>query len=156
MRTPAGDAAELTVCFMSEIDKDAGPILYVAARDRTGALAGGLSANGYDIRTCIAYGAEMETELPPSIRDALSARAIDGILFYSRRTAMAFRAIVAREGIAEQVDGIGIFALSGRVAEPLAWTIRKHPCRGETGRGESFCSSLSIAGGVTGSRKFRV
>lgn len=119
VRTPAGDAAELTAFFMSQIGKDAGPILYVAARDRAGALAGGLRANGYDIRTVVAYSGEMEMSLSPSVRGALSSHSLDGIMFYSYRTAIAFRAIVEREGIAEQLDGVSVFTLSGRVAEPL-------------------------------------
>jgi uroporphyrinogen-III synthase len=119
VRTPAGDAAELMDFFMSEIGKDRGPILYVAARDRAGALAGGLGANGYDIRAVVAYSAEMETTLVPSVREALRSRAIDGILFYSYRTATAFRQIVEREKLVEQLAGISIFTLSGRVAGPL-------------------------------------
>jgi uroporphyrinogen-III synthase len=119
VRTAGGDAAALTTFFQSEIGKAAGPILHVAARDRAGVLSAGLGANDYDIRTVIAYSAEMETALALPVRNALSSRTIDGILFYSYRTATAFRTVVAREGIAEQLGGTTAFSLSERVAEPI-------------------------------------
>jgi uroporphyrinogen-III synthase len=119
VRTAAGDAADLAGHFMAQIDKEVRPILYPAAHDRTGALAEGLRANGYDVRTIEAYSAEMARTLGPAATDAIRRRAIEGVLLYSNRTAAAFRAIVDRFDLSEYLEMTVLYALSDRVAEPL-------------------------------------
>jgi uroporphyrinogen-III synthase len=92
-----------------------GPILYIAARDHSPTLATGLLQRGLDLLVIEAYRAEKAASLDPAIADKLAAAAFDGILFYSRRTAEAFRAI-ADPGRTKVSD---LFALSPRVAEGL-------------------------------------
>jgi uroporphyrinogen-III synthase len=119
VRTAASDAADLADHFMAHIDKDMRPILYPAARARTGALTEGLRANGYDVRTIEAYSAEMARTLGADAMDAVRRQSIEGVLLYSNRTAEAFRAIVDRYDLAEHLRMTVLYALSDRVAEPL-------------------------------------
>jgi len=119
VRTAASDAAGLADHFMAHIDKDVRPILYPAARDRTGALTEGLRAGGYDVRTIEAYSAEMARTLGAAAMDAVRRKAIEGVLLYSNRTAEAFRAIIDRYDLSEHLQMTVLYALSDRVAEPL-------------------------------------
>ena len=119
VRSGGADAAALAAFFVSDFARGQGPILYVAARDRTGALAGGLATAGYDIRTVVAYAAETVRRLDRPVATALRTGGIDGILFFSRRTAEAFRDAVEADGLTGTLSGITGYALSERVAVPL-------------------------------------
>ena len=119
VRPGGADATALADRIVADFAKRRGPILYAAGRDRTGALAGGLSAAGYDVRTIIAYAAETVRHLDTSVVTALETGGIDGILFFSRRTAEAFRAAIEAGGLEGTLSGVTGYALSERVAEPL-------------------------------------
>ncbi|HET7714317.1 MAG TPA: uroporphyrinogen-III synthase [Bauldia sp.] len=119
VRPGGADAASLADRLIRDFPKRNGRILYAAARDRTGALAGGLTAAGYDVRTIEAYRAETETELDPAVAAALTAARIDGILFFSRRTAAAFVAALQQAHLGESLRRIACYVLSERVAEAL-------------------------------------
>jgi len=135
VRSAGGDAADLADLVMSQIGNDGGPILFPAARDRSEGFLSALRAAGYVICLVEAYGAEMETAIDPVIEDAIRTGSIDGILFYSRRTAVAFRTLAEREGFAKDLKGVAFFALSDRVAAPLrglsaAIYLAEHPDEG--------------------------
>jgi uroporphyrinogen-III synthase len=119
VRSGGADAAALANRIVRDLGKGEGPIVYAAARDRTGALAGGLTAAGYDLRVVEAYRAEPVAELDPGVAGALRAGRIDGILVFSRRTAEAFVAAVDAAGLSPVLAGIACFALSERTAQPL-------------------------------------
>jgi uroporphyrinogen-III synthase len=132
VRSGNGDSADLANLFMEHVDRSLRPILYPAARDRAGALSSGLRANGFDLVTIEAYRADAVPALDETIVSALRARAIDGVLLYSRRTAEVFAALVDLNGLGRSVGDLPLFALSPRVAEPLlefsgALFVAKHP-----------------------------
>jgi uroporphyrinogen-III synthase len=119
VRSGGADAAALANRIVRDILKGDGPILYAAARDRTGGLACGLDAAGYDVRTVEAYRAEPVPDLDPAVAEALRAGRIDGILFFSRRTAAAFVSAVEAAGLMQALASTACYALSERIAEPL-------------------------------------
>lgn len=119
VRSGGADAAALASRIVRDLRKGDGPLVYAAARDRTGALAGGLTAAGYDLRMVEAYRAEPAAELDASVAEALRAGRIDGVLFFSRRTAEAFVAAIEAAGLSEALAAIACYALSERIAEPL-------------------------------------
>lgn len=119
VRPGGADAAALANRIVRDLRKGDGPVVYAAARDRTGALAGGLIAAGYDVRTVEAYRAESVAALDAGAAEALRAGRIDGVLFFSRRTAVAFVAAVEAAGLSEALATIACYALSERIAEPL-------------------------------------
>lgn len=119
VRAGGGDVATLTERVLAEFPPDGGPILYLAARDRAGALAGTLGARGFDVRTVEAYRAEPAPRLDAAVAAALKAGAIDGALFLSRRTAETFRDLAVAAGLQDRARQIAYFALSEAVAAPL-------------------------------------
>jgi uroporphyrinogen-III synthase len=119
VRSGDGDADDLAALILSEVGPELRPILYPAARDRSEGFLNRLRADGYDIRVVDAYRAEMVVALDPAIVAALRSARIDGVLFYSQRTAVAFRQLADREGLRRGLAGTRLYALSARVAEPL-------------------------------------
>jgi len=119
IRIAGGNAAALAHLLMSQFDKDVGPILYPAARDRAGSLASDLALSGYSVDLVEAYRAEIAERLDPGIRVAIMSSSVDGALYYSYRTALAFRAIAEREGIVDRLLTMMHFAISNRVAVPF-------------------------------------
>ncbi len=119
VRPGAGDAAGLAELIVGDLGRRDGPILYLAARDRSGDLAGRLAASGLAVRTVEAYRAEAATGLDPAVAEALRAGRIDGVLFFSRRTAEAFAGLVEQAGLAGAMRGLVFYAFSERIAEPL-------------------------------------
>lgn len=120
VRTGARDSGSLADVVIKTYPKNAGPLLYPAARDRAGALAGGLSAQGYDVRAVEAYRADPVTRFDPDVRDALVRGEIGGVLLYSGRTAKTLKAVAAAEGISDSLAQPEYFVISRHVAEIVA------------------------------------
>jgi uroporphyrinogen-III synthase len=117
IRTGARDSSSLADVVINSMMRGSGPILYPAARDRAGALAGGLTARGYDVRTVEAYRADAVEQLRPMVREAVAAGAIDGILLYSGRTAKALLSVGAAEGLSAALAWPEYFVISAHVAD---------------------------------------
>lgn len=120
VRTGAGDAGSLADIVFASMPASAGTLLYPAARDRAGALAGGLLGRGYDIRTIEAYRANAVTQFLPAVREELAAGRVGGVLVYSGRTARALLTIAAREGLTDAVARARHFVISPHVAAILS------------------------------------
>jgi uroporphyrinogen-III synthase len=115
----AGGAGSLADMVIAWQPKNAGPLVYPAARDRAGELAGGLTALGYDVRMVEAYRADPARRFRPEIREAFATGSIDGVLIYSDRTAKAFLAVAAADAITETLARPDYFVISERVAETV-------------------------------------
>jgi uroporphyrinogen-III synthase len=124
VRPRGADAASLADRLVSDIAPDAGPILYVAGRDRTGALAGGLSALGYAVAVVEAYRAEPVDSLDAAVAAALAGGRIDGILLFSQRTTEAFLAAIDKAGLRGALAATPCYAISPRAAEPIRGVAR--------------------------------
>jgi uroporphyrinogen-III synthase len=83
-------------------------------------LAGALQLRGLHVETALVYRAAMVAELPPDVRAALAAGAIDAVLHYSARTAAAFVAAATMAGIGDFAIQARHLCLSAQVAAPLA------------------------------------
>ena len=119
VRAAAGDARSLADLAIATLSKKVGPLLYPAARNRAAALAEMLVAQGYDVRTVEAYRAEPTRHLAPAVKTAFVAGAIEGVLLYSRRTAMALCDLAEEEGITEMLAAPTYFVISERVGAVL-------------------------------------
>ena len=119
VREGGGDAAGLAQAVRDELPSGAGPLLYPAARQRTGTLTEELTAAGHQVLTVDAYRAEAAVRLDPPVHKALAYGILDGVLLYSRRTADAFRAIVTRAGLADRLSSLTYYVLSAQVAAGL-------------------------------------
>lgn len=115
VRTGAEDAGSLADVILAGQSKGAGPLLYPAARDRSGMLAERLAQAGYDVRTVEAYRTDPATRLAPDVQRGLATGTIDGVLLYSRRTAMALRDLAAAEGLVESLAVPAYYVISDQV-----------------------------------------
>jgi uroporphyrinogen-III synthase len=97
------------------------PLLYLCGEDRSGDIAGDLSAQNFTVRTVVIYRAVAADTLPRPAAEAL-AGGIGGVLHFSRRTAEAFVNLVRGAGMGDAVllKGPAQFCLSAHVAEPLS------------------------------------
>lgn len=112
------DAAALTELVARILPAKAGTLLYPAARDRAGDLAGRLSNAGFSVQVVEAYRAIAAAHLGAGTAAALRQGEIDGVLVYSRRTAETFRDVARAAGL-DRWQGVTFLALSEAVAEPL-------------------------------------
>jgi uroporphyrinogen-III synthase len=115
----AGGADDLTRLAAERLKKGA-PLLYLAGADRSGDIAGDLTAQNFVVRTAVIYRAVAADGLPHSAADAL-ASGLDGVVHFSRRSAEAYVNATLGAGLAEQaLKKATHFCLSAQVAEPLA------------------------------------
>jgi uroporphyrinogen-III synthase len=112
-----GDADDLARLVTTRFAGSKTPLLHVAGADRSGDLAGALSARGIAVRIAVAYRAAAATEFPDETRAALGRGDITGVLHFSRRSVEAYLAC-GREFVREAVAPEH-FCLSARAAEPL-------------------------------------
>jgi uroporphyrinogen-III synthase len=97
-----------------------GPILYTVGEDRSGDLAGALSALGFVVEAVAVYRAEPRARLADVAEAALREREVDGILLYSRRSAEAFAKALEAAALAPLEDDVTCFCLSPAIAEIAA------------------------------------
>ena len=93
--------------------------LYLAGRDRKGALENALRANGHDVAIVETYAARAVSALAPGIAEALQRGAVDVVLHFSRRSADLFVQL-AGDAAARHPDDVRHIAISADAAAPLA------------------------------------
>jgi uroporphyrinogen-III synthase len=113
---PSG-VAGLAELVRVELDPATGALLYPAGRDRSADLAALLT--GFRVVTVEAYLGIAATVLDAATKAAIAAGAIDGVLFFSRRTSAIFAGLVGAAGVGGGLRRATLFALSASVAEPL-------------------------------------
>ena len=104
----------------------AGPLLYLAGHDRSPALERRLAEAGRAVLVWERYRTTPQPAMPAHARAALAAGRIDGVLFYSARTAAAFRAWLDG-GLARALARVRAWGLSDRTLAPvrdLPWAAR--------------------------------
>jgi uroporphyrinogen-III synthase len=119
IHTAAGDAEALAALVPDALGVTAGAILYPAPRDRAGDIEGRLTGLGFTVHAIEAYRAVAAERISESCRAALLGGAVDGALFFSRRTAAIFRDRVNQAGLRATLREVIFFAMSAQVGEPL-------------------------------------
>ena len=94
------------------------PLLYLAAEQRAGDLAGALAAHDLTVETVVVYRAVANPSLARDLRAALADR-LDGVLHYSRRSAQAFLTAARAAGLIDAALAPTHYCLSSEVAAPL-------------------------------------
>ena len=118
-RSSGGALEELLALAESELSPTGGPLLYLAGETQAGDLAGELTARGFDVETAILYRSEPREKLAGVAEDALRSANVDGVLFYSLRTAEAFGGALRRARLWPLAESVVCFCLSETVAEPV-------------------------------------
>jgi uroporphyrinogen-III synthase len=114
----SGDVNHLVALVTQQVRPGAA-LLYLAAGERAGDLAGDLRGRGYHVHTAVVYRAVADVPLPPDAIRELTRHDIDGVLHFSRRSALAFVNAAQAAGILSEALKPAHFCLSAQVAEPL-------------------------------------
>lgn len=117
VESAAGDVEALAELVASRLDPKAGVLLHVAGGTVAGDLATLLSKKRFDYRREVLYEAEKADRLAPETVQALQAGVLDGVLFYSPRTAATFVRLALKAGVSAACSGVSAFCLSAAVAE---------------------------------------
>jgi uroporphyrinogen-III synthase len=94
-------------------------LLYLAAEDRSGDVAGALADSGLVVETVVLYRAVAIPGFAREFQSALHAGSLDGVLHYSRRSAQAFVAGATAAGLLPTVQKVRHYCLTVEVALPL-------------------------------------
>jgi uroporphyrinogen-III synthase len=119
-RSASGALEDLVALLSAALSPDAGPLLYVAGEVQSGDLAGAMRQRGFQVETAIVYRAVPRPRLAGVADKALRGGSVDGVLFYSRRTAEAFARALGAAGLAPLPARVAFYCLSRQVAEPLS------------------------------------
>jgi uroporphyrinogen-III synthase len=115
-----GDVDDLAGLVAAKTGDVGLPLIYFAASDQAGDLAGTMAVAGRAVETVTAYRAVIVGNFDAGTRAAISGGGIDGALHYSARTAGAFIAAAKAAEIMSFAMKIKHFCLSSQVAAPLA------------------------------------
>ncbi|HSS12789.1 MAG TPA: uroporphyrinogen-III synthase [Rhizomicrobium sp.] len=114
VRSADGDAKALAEATRRWASPE-GVLLHVCAEDAPGALAESLAADGFSVRRSALYAIEPARHLPPHAEIALRQEALDGVMFFSPRTARIFGAL-AHSLPTQRLTG---FCISSATAQAL-------------------------------------
>lgn len=120
----AGDGLSLIEEVAAARDPAAGPLLYLAARDRRVDVAGALRDRGFAVEQLETYAAETLPALPENLRTRLAEGGIDAVSFFSPRTAASFVRLLYDAGLETACETLTALCLSEAVAlelGDLAW-----------------------------------
>jgi uroporphyrinogen-III synthase len=120
----AGDVTALTALARHRLDPQGGRLIHVAGSAVAGDLAGSLAESGFCIRREILYEARPIAAFQPGTAAMLREGRIDGVVFFSPRTASAFVSLVAAADLGSAMRSLVGFFLSPAVADAaasLAW-----------------------------------
>jgi uroporphyrinogen-III synthase len=123
-RSAGGALDDLAGLVAAELGPAAGPLLYVAGEDQAGDLAGRLRAQGFDVETAVLYRTEPRARLANVAVDALKTGSVDGVLFYSTRSAAAFALALRAGNLAPLGESVTSFCISASAAKAIAKVTR--------------------------------
>ncbi len=118
-RSAQGDVDDLYALVVRDCTPGGGTLLYAAGADQSCDLAGRLGDAGFSSETVIVYRAEPATGLTADAQDALRSGEIDGILFYSARSARSFGHQLKQAGLPAVSDTVTSYCLSQTIADEV-------------------------------------
>ena len=124
--TASGDGASLTDLVARTCRPEAGPLLWVSGEAISTDLTETLAARGYAVIRRVAYRTAMADALPAAVAEALRDGSVEGVLFFSPRSAEAFARLVAGRELETACATVSAYCLSdqiARMASKLAWHV---------------------------------
>ncbi len=112
-----GDIDDLTRLLARDWRPAAGPLLHLSGRRVAGDLAARLAGSGIAVRRTVLYEAQPVAELPEAARTALRDGTVEGVTFFSPRTAESFARLVQAAGLERSTERLTAFCLSAAVAK---------------------------------------
>jgi uroporphyrinogen-III synthase len=124
VHSAAGNVDVLAEYVSDHARPENGRMIHVAGSVSAGDLAGALRAAGFAVDRVPLYEAVTTTSLDEEVRAAFLDELLDGVLFFSPRTAATFVSLVKEAGLETQCGAVDAFCLSpavARLAEELPW-----------------------------------
>ena len=120
VESAGGDVEDLAALAAKRLRTADGPLFHAAASAVAGDLKGALEAAGFAVRRRVLYEARPAETFSPETGRALTAGAIDAILFFSPRTGTGFVSLARKAGLGGACGGCHAVCLSAAVADRLA------------------------------------
>lgn len=111
-----GDGKALAALIRERFDPSTGPLLYAAGRNRSQGFTDALKVTGVDLDLVVAYHMPATSKMSEELVALLRGGSLDGVVFYSRRSAELFILLTDAAGLADIWSKLDVFALSERVA----------------------------------------
>jgi uroporphyrinogen-III synthase len=128
-----GDAAMLADAMLGWVKPEEGVLLHAASADNEGQLKTLLAEEGYTVDVIVLYEVVALHKLPTPAREALVNDAIDAVVVFSPRSAMALRECIQRTGLEKSCERLAAVCISQATADglqPLCFrqvVIAQHP-----------------------------
>ena len=114
-----GNAEALGRLAKDRLDPAAGALLHGAGMHLAGELRAGLETEGFEVRQVALYEAEAVDHLPGPAVEALTDGTLDGVMFFSPRSAEIFGTLAEAAGLTGQLARLTALCLSTEVAARL-------------------------------------
>jgi uroporphyrinogen-III synthase len=114
-----GDASDLARLVARRFAGSGVTLLYLRGRHIAGDLAGTLARDGLDVESLAIYEANPVRRFSAQAEGALRAGAVDGVLYFSRRTTQTYLACADALGGRQWALRPAHYCLSAQVAAPL-------------------------------------
>lgn len=111
--------AELAALIAARCDPHAGTLLHISGEAIAFDLGEALVPRGFAISRAVVYTSEQVSQLAPAVRENLGQGKFDAVLLMSPRTAQAWCALVAAEGLGGEAQSLTYLCLSAGVAAAL-------------------------------------
>jgi uroporphyrinogen-III synthase len=123
----SGDVGTLTALVERVLKPTAGALLHVVGTEQAGDLAGALGVKGFAVPRAVLYESRPAAQLPETARNALQKGLVQGVLFYSPRTARLFGTLVESAGLGPALEPLTAYCLSEAIAA-VATSARYRDC----------------------------
>lgn len=111
-----GDVDTLAALAQERLKPEAGALMHVAGSQVAGDLSGQLEKAGFSVRRAVLYEAHAANHLSDATAQALRDGHIDGVMFFSPRTATAFATLAGKQDLTRHLNKVSALCLSPAVA----------------------------------------
>lgn len=115
-----GDVTSLADLAKTTLTTTGGTLLHVAGSSIAGDLKDALEAEGFIIVRATLYEARAAHSLSDTAKTAFNDKTLDGVLFYSPRTARTFVELISAAQLTETLRSVSAYCLSAAVAEKIS------------------------------------
>jgi len=115
----AGGGIELAALVRDRLNPGSGALLHPSGEDQAQDLGALLAPAGFTVRRIVLYRARPAAALPSAAVAALADPRLEGVVFFSPRTAKVFATLAARVDLTHRLAGLTAVCLSPAVAQAL-------------------------------------
>lgn len=119
VRQATGDMIALQGLMKQELKTEAGPILYLTGKVRSGDLAADLRSHGFSVERVELYEAVAATQFPAHANETIRSGKADAVVLYSARTADIWLHLVKQSDLQVEAAKLTHFCLSQVVVEKI-------------------------------------